>query len=224
MDSKRRQFLFAFLAWILCVAGGGQTHAQKARAGSYRGFSIDDSAVRNQPDAALLRKALETQIDLVLEVGLPPETMAPLKRIPLFLVPNGTFRSATPGRYLNQFKKVQISAGFVRVGRAPVLLHELMHGYHHEILADGMKNAKVLEFYERAKAGKDYDLESHMMSNVGEFFACTATAYLYGSTHQEPFTRDKVREQQPVYYRFLKELFGPTAGQHDGTLGPRKPQ
>jgi hypothetical protein len=220
----RRRFLFTLLAWILWIAGGGRPLAQEAGPGPYRGFSIDDSAVRGQPDAAMLRKALETQIDIVLEVGLAPEIIASLSRIPLFLVPNGTFKSATPGRYLNQFKKVQISAGFVRAGRAPVLLHELMHGYHHEILPDGMKNAKVLEFYERAKAGKDYDLESHMMSNVGEFFACTATAYLYGNTHQEPFTRDKIREQQPVYYRFLKELFGPTAGQHDGTSGRQKPQ
>jgi len=47
---------------------------------------------------------------------------------------------------------------------------------------------------------------------------CSATAYLYGSTGQEPFTRAKVRENQPRYDRFLRELFGPAAGNYEGKL------
>lgn len=196
----------------------GLVRAAGADSFSYGGFRVDDTAVRALPNAAQYRPALQGQIDMVLAVGLSGEVLAAFRATSIALVPEGTFKSPTPGRYLAGKKAVEISATFLRSARRPVLLHELLHAFQHQLLPDGMKNAQVLGFYERAKGLNCYLAESHMMANVGEFFACSATAYLYGSTAQEPFTRAKVRENQPRYERFLRELFGPAAGKYEGKL------
>ncbi len=184
----------------------------------YGGFQVDDAAVRALPNAAKFRPVLQAQIEMVLAVGLPAEVLETFRAIPIVVVPEGTFQSPQPGRYIGAKKTVEVSAIFLRYARRPVLLHELLHAYHHQLLPDGMKNAQVLGFFERAKGLNCYLAESHMMDNVSEFFACSATAYLYGVTGQEPFTRAKVGENQPVYERFLRELFGPAAGKYEGKL------
>lgn len=81
-----------------------------------------------------------------------------------------------------------------------------------------MKNAQVVGFHERAKGLNCYLAESHMMANVGEFFACSATAYLYGSTGQEPFTRARVRGESASLRALPAGLFGPAAGKSEGKL------
>jgi hypothetical protein len=53
---------------------------------------------------------------------------------------------------------------------------------------------------------------------VAEFFACSTTTFLYGNTAQEPFTRIKLQQNQPVYFQFLTELFGGGAGKYEGKL------
>jgi len=85
-------------------------------------------------------------------------------------------------------------------------------------MAGGFKNRDVLMYYERAKASEKYSPSSHMMANVKEYFACAGTAYLFGVTAQEPFTRDKVKSSQPQFYQFMTSLFGPNAGQYQGSL------
>ncbi len=37
----------------------------------------------------------------------------------------------------------------------------------------------------------------------------TASVYLHGRLAREPFTRDELRQKQPVYYPFLTRLLGP---------------
>lgn len=182
---------------------------------AHRGFQVDDAAVRGLPNPEAFHPALQAQIDMVLAVGLPGDVLKAFRAIPIAVVPDGTFQSPMPGRYLGPTNTVQLSANFLRQSRRPVLLHELMHAYHHRLLPDGTRNAQVLAFYDRAKGLNCYLAESHMMTNVGEFFACSATAYLYGRTAQEPFTRAKVRENQPKWDRFLQELFGPAAGKYE---------
>jgi hypothetical protein len=42
-----------------------------------------------------------------------------------------------------------------------------------------------------------------MLRNPGEFFAMTASAYLYGRIARPPCDRATVRAMQPYYYRYL---------------------
>jgi hypothetical protein len=186
---------------------------------TYRGFTIDDSGVRNQANLAAIIAATKEQIDIVHAVGLPPDILTFVESVNFELVPAGTFRSPTPGLYEGRGdRSVKVSAAIVTTGHKPVLLHELMHAFHDQRIEHGFRNPAILGFYKRALAIPAYAAKSHMMSNEKEYFACTATAYLFGVTAQEPFRREKVRDNQPDACEFLKKLFGPDAGSYAGSL------
>lgn len=86
------------------------------------------------------------------------------------------------------------------------MLHELLHAYHANMLPDGFNNAVVVSQY---KAGKGiYPSDGYPMANGREFFAVTASVFLYGKETIEPFTRAKIREKQPEYYNYLVWVFG----------------
>jgi len=202
------------LALAACALPGAASTAE-----TYRGFTIDDSAVRGLPDLAAILAATREQIDLVYSVGLPADILAFVESVPFELVPAGTFRSPTPGLYTGQGgRTVKVSAAILKTGHKPVLLHELMHAYHDQRIEHGFKNPTILSFYQRAQTLPAYAAKSHMMSNEKEFFACAATAYLFGVTAQEPFLREKVRAAQPEFHKYLKRLFGPVAGGFAGSL------
>jgi hypothetical protein len=201
-----------FLAgWVLAgTASAAQT---------YRGFTIDDSGVRNQANLAAIIAATKEQIDIVHAVGLPPDILTFVESVNFELVPDGTFRSPTPGLYSGKGdRSVKVSAAIVTTGHKPVLLHELMHAFHDQRIADGFQNKVILDYYKKAKALPAYAAKSHMMSNEKEYFACAATAYLFGVTAQEPFRREKIQDNQPNAYEFLKKLFGSDAGSYAGSL------
>jgi hypothetical protein len=88
----------------------------------------------------------------------------------------------------------------------PVLLHELLHAYHANMLPNGLNNAVILSHYKAAKA--IYPSDAYLMSNEKEFFAVTASVFLYGKETIEPFTRAKIKEKQPEYYNYLVWMFG----------------
>ena len=163
-------------------------------------------------------KATREQIEIVCAVGLPDEILTFFKGVPLVLVPPGTISTGSPGVYVGKERGVRVAAGIVRMGHKPVLLHEYLHAYHDQRLEKGVRNPEILAFYERAKSISAYAAKSHMMENGGEFFTCSATTYLYGVTAQEPFKREKVKENQPDMYEHLKTLFGPKAGSYAGSL------
>jgi hypothetical protein len=186
---------------------------------AYRGFTIDESAVRTQPDLAAILTATREQIDLVHAVGLPPETLSFLQSVKFELVPTGTFMNPTPGRYTGRAgRSVQVSAAILRTGHKPVLLHELLHAYHDQHVAHGFDNPAILELYRKAKSIPAFAAKSHMMSNEKEYFACAATTHLFGVTAQEPFTQGEIRENQPALHDYLSSLFGPEAGRYKGSL------
>jgi hypothetical protein len=90
----------------------------------------------------------------------------------------------------------------------PVMLHELLHAYHANIMPKGFKNPAVLLHYNIAKTKKLYPDDAYLMTNEKEFFAVTASIFLYGKAGGEPGTRAKLREKQPDYYKYLVWLFG----------------
>ena len=69
-------------------------------------------------------------------------------------------------------------------------------------------NTDVLRFYNRAKDDALYPEDSYVMKNVREFFAVTASLYLWGNVDRPPHNRATLREKQPIYYKWLGDLFG----------------
>jgi len=90
----------------------------------------------------------------------------------------------------------------------PVVLHELLHAYHFHMLPGGFHNPDVLRYYQNAIRGQRYKPGAYVLKNPLEFFAVTASLYLWGHVDREPFTRENLREQQPIYYAWLGALFG----------------
>jgi hypothetical protein len=189
-----------------------------AESGKYRGFTIDESRVRNAPNLEEIRAATREQIDIVCAVGLPADMLQFLQTVPFVFLPAETVRAASPGLYRAQDRSVSVTSRILAIGRRPVLLHELMHAYHDQRLPQGFKNPAILRHFEHAKAIGGYAASSHMMRNSNEFFACAATTYLFGVTAQEPFKRDAIKERQPELFAHLQTLFGPDTGSYAGSL------
>jgi hypothetical protein len=191
---------------------------------SYRGFAIDESAVQGLPDLTALISATREQVDMVHAVELPAEVLGFFQGVKFRLVPAGTFKAPTPGRYTGRGdRSVEVSAGLVRIGHKPVLLHELLHAYHDQRIDGGFRNAAILRLFKAAQSIPGFAARSHMMANEKEYFACTATTFLFGETAQEPFRREKLSQLQPACMDYLKTLFGPDAGRYEGSLS-RAPQ
>jgi hypothetical protein len=47
-----------------------------------------------------------------------------------------------------------------------------------------------------------------MLTNECEFFAVTASLYLWGNVDREPYNRERLRVRQPCYYEWLGREFG----------------
>jgi hypothetical protein len=184
---------------------------------AYNGFTV------HQQDGArdeATKRAIEDQIDIVLSVGLTNETMTFLRSVPLLVVPAQSAMRGTPGLYTRADKAVKITSRIVVVGHKPVLLHELLHAFHDQRLAEGFMNREVLALYARAKAKDTFKSDSHMMKNASEYFACAGTTFLFGVTAQEPFQRAALRKQVELL-EFCQRTFGPSCGSYEGTLSAR---
>jgi len=207
----------AAVAALLLPFTPARLHGETADA-KYRGFTIDDSAVRKMPEVEAMRTATKEQIDMVCAVGVPKEILEFFQSVPFALVPVGTIPRGTPGFYQSRSGGVRVVSNIITTGHKPVLLHELLHAYHDQKVKDGFKNRDIAGFYERARALDAYAAKSHMMQNDREFFACAATTYLFGVTAQEPFERAKIKTKQPELVAYLAKLFGPDAGNYAGSL------
>lgn len=188
---------------------------------SYRGFTVIDSAVQARENITEIRSVMQEQLDMVLAVGLPPDILGFFQTVTIVVLPAGSFTgifAGTSGRYTGRNGRVELVETIVRNRHRPVLLHELLHAFHIERVPDGGKNVQLLAFHQAATGLSAFNQRSHMMSNVREYFATAATTYLYGTTGQEPFSREKLQTNQPDVVRFLSNLFGPNAGQYQGRV------
>ena len=104
---------------------------------------------------------------------------------------------------------VMIRPTMMKYAQDPVLLHEFLHVYHARMMPRGFDNKGIQDYYGEAKSKDLYGKEAYAIKNHKEFFAVTASIFLAGkdSTH-EPFTREKLKEKQPEYYKYLAGVFG----------------
>ena len=207
---------------------------------SYGGFQINETTVIGTPYLAEAREDLRKEIDIVNNVGLPPEIITFFRSIPIIL------RIADPLDYAGQYIKLR-NAGHgqyinyidmniytqvhwtLRYVATTVLLHELLHAFHDQRLPDGFNNQMIKNYYNDAVNRRCYDwlLDSlnsciggsnanYYLTNEKEFFAVTATTYLFGQEdEEEPHLRQDIQQKQPGYYLYLQQLFGPTAGSYN---------
>jgi hypothetical protein len=171
---------------------------------TWRGLTVDATEIKDAPQYKAIMTSLVHQIDIVADSGAKPEQLQ-FFRSQTVLVKHappgglGHFDSRHPGVTL---------ADVVAEPQKPILLHELLHAYHFRVIPGGYRNAEILTFFNRAQSSEAYQKDAYLLKNVQEFFAVTASLYLWGNVDRPPHTRDKLKAAQPVYYAWLGQLFG----------------
>ncbi|WP_407146102.1 hypothetical protein [Bradyrhizobium sp. ORS 86] len=104
---------------------------------------------------------------------------------------------------------IRLRPNMMRYQKDPVLLHEFLHAYHARLMPNGYDNKGIKQFLGEAKSKELFTKDAYALKNQQEFFAVTASIFLVGadSVHA-PFTRAKLEEKMPEYYKYLVGLFG----------------
>jgi hypothetical protein len=169
---------------------------------SYRGWTVKaDAAARAQrPDKTV--RAIKAQIDIIEQLRLRPDLIAQLRAEPIYA-------DISAGREVGRYSADR--RVLLRVRRLdpkrPSLLHAVLLAYQDRHLPSGFANADIGRFRQRIIARHVWPKNAMMLQNNGEFFAITASAYLYGEITREPYTRADLRKTQPDYVQWLANLF-----------------
>ncbi len=108
------------------------------------------------------------------------------------------------------------------IRRMPVLvLHELAHAYHDQVVRGGYQNPDILAAFQQAKAAGTYDAvkrwtgekfadklsKAYAMTNQMEYFAETTEAY-FDRNDMEPFERAELLAKDPGMHKVLESIWG----------------
>ncbi len=94
-----------------------------------------------------------------------------------------------------------------------LMLHELAHAYHHQIL--GFEYPRIKQLFDAAEASGTYDAvtrwdgkteRAYAMSNPKEYFAESSEAY-FGRNDFYPFNRKQLRLHDPKMYELVGQLW-----------------
>jgi hypothetical protein len=94
-----------------------------------------------------------------------------------------------------------------------VILHELAHAYHDQVL--GFDHAEIKAAYEKAKAGGTYDsvlahtgkkVKHYGLTTPQEYFAEATEAYFYRNDFY-PFVRAELMEHDPELFALLEKIW-----------------
>jgi hypothetical protein len=97
-----------------------------------------------------------------------------------------------------------------------MVLHELSHGYHHQILPGGFNNAEISAAYAKAMKSKRYDSvlryngkkeRAYAATNCMEYFAEASEAY-FGINDFYPVNRADLKHHDPEVCALLGRLWG----------------
>ncbi|OWV78000.1 hypothetical protein ATY77_29465 [Rhizobium sp. R634] len=168
---------------------------------TYHGWQVDLSNARGaEPDKEMVA-AVKRQLDIVEHVDLKPDVLVFMRTIPIWANPAAA--AFGPGHYSSK-TGIDLRVRSLDPDK-PIILHELLHAYHDRMLPGGFGNGDVRQFFSNGRGLWPGD--SYMMSNDREFFAVTASVYLYGDIDRPPYSRSQLREKQPKYYQWLATLF-----------------
>jgi len=207
ISPHRRQVLFSAAALAVASLSDVPAFAQSDGAGGtfgYRGFTVDTSTVRDAPNFNEIQASLKHQIDIAADCGASAPILAFFRSQEIVVKPG---QGDGGGHFSSNTKGVTVDAA-VQAPEKPVILHELLHAYHFRVLPGALQNPDLQRFYNNAKQGELYSPDSYVLKNVQEFFAVTASLYLWGNVDRPPHNRETLRGKQPVYYKWLGQLFG----------------
>ncbi len=193
---------------------------------------ISDKLIRDQ-NAATQRalELLKEQLEVITTL-LPADVLAQLQSVPIWMSPE--YKGVRPTAEYHP------DVGWLRkVGRRPelaqcveltnidifekeyhrmpmMILHELAHAYHHQVL--GFDDPRIKAAYERVAANGSYDSvqrnngkveRAYGMNNHKEYFAESSEAF-FGTNDFYPFNRKQLKQHDPKMDKLLSELWHTT--------------
>ena len=195
------------------------------------GFSIhinDDLLTSHKGLGDKALKLLATKLYDVTRV-VPPKALAGLRKVHIWLErdnPKGMCAVYHPSpRWLTNHGRNPAKGRCVEIANATrflawsnsqpsMVLHELAHAYHHQIIGHGNKDVRAA--YKQAVASKGYEKVLHYsgrekrayaLKNQMEYFAELTEAY-FGVNDFYPFVRAEVLKHDPQMYKALKKVWG----------------
>lgn len=170
------------------------------------GYQADMALIPNAKLAETVNN-LRHQIGIIDAIRLPEKVRSYFRTVRIVIDPALTGMN---GQY------VQIDGAWVvraRPGHWPrdraILLHELLHAYHSEVL--GQPTPPVGRALAQALREGTYPAEykgAHFLSNGREYFAVVSEIYLAGPSFRPPYSCANVRKAQPEFISYLASLFG----------------
>lgn len=141
-----------------------------------------------------------------------------------WLVANGHDPRLTRKVHITQAKELFSRSQMLK--HPAVVLHELAHGYHDQILS--FENAEIIAAYEKAKAAGNYEsvlahtgkkVKHYALTNHKEYFAEGTEAFLYRNDFY-PFVRAELKEHDPTLHDVLTKIWeGPKEPNAGGKPG-----
>lgn len=171
---------------------------------------------------------LEKQIRQI-NRAVPLEPLRELRRVRIWLEwenkPSGAAEYHPSAEWLREHGYNPEKAGDIEINNARnfvkwsrgeqpwMLLHELAHAYHHQVL--GYENRMVLIAYQHAMRRGLYEQveyirggkqRAYATTNVQEYFAELSEAY-FGKNDFYPFTREELARHDPLGHKMLQSVW-----------------
>jgi hypothetical protein len=170
------------------------------------GYQVDmNLALKSQVTETVSN--LQHQISIIDAAKLPENVQSFFHTVKIVIDPSLTGMN---GQY------VQLDGAWVvraRPGQWPqdraILLHELLHAYHREVL--GQPTPPVGRALQEALREGTYPLDyngAYFLSNGREYFAVVGEIYLAGPSFRPPYRCGIVQKAQPSFISYLATLFG----------------
>lgn len=90
----------------------------------------------------------------------------------------------------------------------PVLLHELIHRWHFDRLANTPRVPPLRDAFAAERAAPHWPAGAYLYRDIGEYLAMCASVVIHGRAARPPYTRDLVRDRLPATYAFIVDEFG----------------
>lgn len=192
--------LAAARAVVAAPSGAGSSSVTASTIAEYHGWQIDLSHVKDEPRNTVVA-AITHQLDLVENVAMAQDIRTFMRSVPI---------TAWPGRDYGT-AHYDASRGGIDVRylaldpKQPMILRELMLAFY----GAHMKTARtdIQRYFEQAKASGTWSPDADIVRDMEEFFASTATVYVYGNMDRAPFTQGKLQASQPEYWTWLGTVF-----------------
>ncbi len=192
---------------ILLLAAGASDAKQQpsTRMLESHGFKIDVSRATDR-QVELVFPALVKQLEIVESVDLPERVTKFFRTVPIVLNPD----SNAEYTQINGKWVVSIRTDSPLPENKPMVLHELLHAFHHQVLKQ--PTPEIARAYNEALQRRIYPAEyaqSHFLENGKEYFAVIGSLFLFGPIQQPPFNCAITMKEQPGFVAYLNRVLGP---------------